>query len=186
MGGGEEGQEFLSSFDLGSRGAVPQVSQLPSGRAGTRGPAPGSQSLPGLATFVALLVAPAPSAVGLLSEVAGRTPAVAGRGLAATVIQRGREAGLWPWRLGVGIWGAGSLSWEPGLGLRLLLVDQDGMSWQGGSLGGEGRAMGRGWGAASGGFGAGVGVPAPLAWHLRLSSQRPGRSGRLRGVAGHI
>ena len=61
----------------------------------------------------------------------------------------------------MGSWGAGSLSWEPGLGLRLLLMDQNGMSWQSRGLGGEGRAMGRGWGAASGGFGAGVGVPAP-------------------------
>lgn len=73
---------------------------------------------------------------------------MAGRGLAATVIQRGREAGLWPWRLGVGIWGAGSLSWESGLGLRLLLVDQDGMSWQG-----------RVWGVRAGLWGEGGELP---------------------------
>ena len=38
----------------------------------------------------------------------------------------------------MGIWGAGSLPWEPGLGLGLQLMDWDGRSWQGRSLGGEG------------------------------------------------
>lgn len=60
----------------------------------------------------------------------------------------------------MGSWGAGSLPWEPGLGLWLLLMDRNGMSRLCGSLGGKGWAVWGGWGAASRGSQAAVEVSA--------------------------
>lgn len=144
------GGESLSSFDLGSRGpavsqAPSQVSQLPDdSRDQSRWLLVLSQ-VSGFATFLAHAGCPGPLAVGPLSMVATRTPLVQPGGVGPDCCRDSAREGGW----GLGSWGAGSLPWEPGLGLWLQLMDWDGRSWQGRSLGGEGGELSlevRGWG----------------------------------------